>query len=156
MKSRIVNIAVILSVALVAGGPAFAKKPDARENSQAQSSQENSVGSPSHQENAHPQVYFNADRKAVIRNYYSKSQKPKNCPPGLAKKNNGCQPPGQAKKWRRGEALPREAVYSDVPGALIDELGRTPEGDKIVQIDSDLLLINTSTGMVLDAFDLQE
>ena len=25
------------------------------------------------------------------------------CPPGLAKKHNGCMPPGQAKKLRRGE-----------------------------------------------------
>jgi len=26
-----------------------------------------------------------------------------NCPPGLAKKNNGCLPPGQAKKLARGQ-----------------------------------------------------
>ena len=25
------------------------------------------------------------------------------CPPGLAKKHNGCMPPGQAKKWARGQ-----------------------------------------------------
>jgi len=25
------------------------------------------------------------------------------CPPGLAKKNNGCMPPGQARKFERGE-----------------------------------------------------
>lgn len=31
----------------------------------------------------------------------------RNCPPGLAKKNNGCQPPGQAKKrWARGQRVP--------------------------------------------------
>ncbi len=31
-----------------------------------------------------------------------------NCPPGLAKKNNGCMPPGQAKKarWTVGQRLP--------------------------------------------------
>ncbi|RWR53174.1 excinuclease ABC subunit A [Sinirhodobacter ferrireducens] len=27
------------------------------------------------------------------------------CPPGLAKKNNGCMPPGQAKKWQRGDRI---------------------------------------------------
>lgn len=26
-----------------------------------------------------------------------------NCPPGLAKKHNGCMPPGQAKKYYRGQ-----------------------------------------------------
>ncbi|WP_120717905.1 hypothetical protein [Tsuneonella amylolytica] len=30
-----------------------------------------------------------------------------NCPPGLAKKNNGCLPPGQAKaRWQVGQRLP--------------------------------------------------
>ena len=28
------------------------------------------------------------------------------CPPGLAKKHNGCMPPGQAKKLYRGERFP--------------------------------------------------
>lgn len=27
----------------------------------------------------------------------------RNCPPGLAKKHNGCQPPGQARKFHRGD-----------------------------------------------------
>lgn len=34
------------------------------------------------------------------------------CPPGLARKNNGCLPPGQAKKLFAGQALPL-AYYSD-------------------------------------------
>jgi hypothetical protein len=96
------------------------------------------------------------DRRTLIRNYYSNYQAPSNCPPGLAKKNNGCQPPGQAKKWRRGEPLPQDVVYNDLPGVLIDQLGLTPEGNRIVQIDSELLLINIATGMVLDAFDHQQ
>ena len=27
----------------------------------------------------------------------------RNCPPGLAKKHNGCVPPGHAKRWNRGD-----------------------------------------------------
>lgn len=27
----------------------------------------------------------------------------RNCPPGLAKKHNGCMAPGQAKRWSRGD-----------------------------------------------------
>ncbi len=32
----------------------------------------------------------------------------RNCPPGLARKHNGCMPPGQYRKqaWRQGERLP--------------------------------------------------
>jgi hypothetical protein len=40
------------------------------------------------------------------------------CPPGLAKKHNGCMPPGQAKKWQIGHQLPREFVDA------IQDLGR--------------------------------
>lgn len=156
MKNRIVKIAIILAVAATAGGPSFAKKPDAPGNSGTQkSAEENSASVSSRHDSEDSQAYFNADRRNLIRNYYSNSEAPKNCPPGLAKKNNGCQPPGQVKKWRKGEPLPRDMVYTDLPRALIDELGRTPEGNRLVQIDSDVLLINAATGMVLDAFAVQ-
>ena len=89
-------------------------------------------------------------------NHYSEPRKSGNCPPGLAKKNNGCQPPGQIKKWRKGEPLPGDVIYYDLPSALIDELGLTPEGDRVVQVGTDLLLISIGTGIVLDAFDIQE
>jgi hypothetical protein len=35
------------------------------------------------------------------RNYYGYGDR--NCPPGLAKKHNGCMPPGHAKRWNRGD-----------------------------------------------------
>ena len=34
-----------------------------------------------------------------------------NCPPGLAKKNNGCLPPGQAKKLRIGQRYVQSYGY---------------------------------------------
>ena len=157
MKYRTVKIAIIIGVTVAAGMPALAKKPEAPGNSATQkSSQENSDSAVANHEGGDSQVYFNEDRRAVIRNYYSKSQKPENCPPGLAKKNNGCQPPGQLKKWRKGQPLPHDLVYYDLPEALINQLGRIPESEKIIQTDSDLLLINIATGMVIDAYDLQD
>ena len=35
------------------------------------------------------------------RNYYGYGDR--HCPPGLAKKHNGCRPPGHAKRWNRGD-----------------------------------------------------
>jgi hypothetical protein len=35
-----------------------------------------------------------------------------NCPPGLAKKNNGCLPPGQAKKLRIGQRYVQSYGYN--------------------------------------------
>ena len=157
MKYRTIKIAIIIGVTAAAGMPALAKKPEAAGNSGTQqSSQANSASSNADHESADSRVYFNEDRRAVIRNYYSKSQKPGNCPPGLAKKNNGCQPPGQLKKWRKGQPLPHDLVYYDLPDALIKQLGRIPESEKIIQADSDLLLINIATGMIIDAYELQD
>mgnify|MGYP006150105103 CR=1 FL=1 len=38
--------------------------------------------------------------------------------PGLAKKGNGCQPPGQAKQWQKGRALGSDVRYYDIPNEL--------------------------------------
>lgn len=148
---------MVLGIAVVAGGPVFADKPESPGNSATHdSSLANSASPPVHKAGAAAQHYFNDDRRTLIRNYYAKSRKSGNCPPGLAKKKNGCQPPGQIKKWRNGEALPHDVIYYDLPAALIDELGRTPDGEKVVQVGTDLLLISVATGVVLDAFDVQE
>ena len=157
MKTQLTKIAIALAIALAAGAPAFADKPDTQSNSKPQKiSQEDSDRSAARNGGVENKVYFNEYRKNQLRNYYSKAQKPANCPPGLAKKNNGCQPPGQAKKWQKGQTLPQDGGYYNLPATLIDELGRTPEGDRIVQVDSDFLLINGATGMVIDAFDIHE
>src|SRR6185295_12338286 len=56
--------------------------------------------------------------RVIIRDYYGTETRSGRCPPGLAKKNNGCMPPGQAKKWRQGERLPREVVFHELPPRL--------------------------------------
>jgi len=101
------------------------------------------------------EIYFTDDRIASARQYYSGHRGAGgDCPPGLAKKNNGCLPPGQAKKWRRGEPLPRDIVYDDIPGDLVVVLGGVPVGRKVVRVDEDLLLISIATGIVLEALEL--
>jgi len=73
------------------------------------------------------------------------------CPPGLAKKHNGCMPPGQAKKWKKGQPLPREVVYYEVPPALVVKIGTPPPGYKYVRVASDILMIAIGTSLVVDA-----
>jgi hypothetical protein len=48
--------------------------------------------------------------------------------------------------------LPADVVYNDLPTVLIYELGRTPEGQKIVHVGTDLLL-KYWTGIVLDPIE---
>ena len=67
------------------------------------------------------------------------------------KKNNGCLPPGQAKKYAIGQPLPRDIVYYPVPAAVVVQLGAPPAGHKYVRVATDILLIAIGTSMVVDA-----
>ncbi|MDO9115402.1 MAG: hypothetical protein Q7U63_16615 [Polaromonas sp.] len=96
-------------------------------------------------------AYFGDQQRVVIREYYGKQYKAGRCPPGLAKKNNGCMPPGQAKKWAMGQPLPRDVVFYPVPNAVLIQLGTPPAGHKYVRVASDILLIAVGTSMVVDA-----
>ena len=97
--------------------------------------------------------HFTDRHRVVIREYYVKDYRTGHCPPGLAKKNNGCMPPGQAKKWRVGRPLPREVVYYDLPPALVVEIGIPPPGYKYVRVAADILMIAVGTGMVVSAIE---
>src|SRR5512135_1439332 len=50
--------------------------------------------------------YFGDRQRVIVHDYYASQFRSGRCPPGLAKKHNGCMPPGQAKKWAIGRPLP--------------------------------------------------
>lgn len=95
--------------------------------------------------------YFGDQQRVVVREYYGKQYSAGRCPPGLAKKNNGCMPPGQAKKWAIGQPLPRDVVFYPVPNAVVVQLGAPPAGHKYVRVASDILLIAIGSSMIVDA-----
>jgi Ni/Co efflux regulator RcnB len=97
--------------------------------------------------------YFTTQQRTVFVDYYSNEFREKGCPPGLAKKKNGCLPPGQAKKWKRGQALPRTVIYEEVPQRVITVIGAPPTGHKFVRVANDILLIAIGTGMIIDAIE---
>jgi len=99
------------------------------------------------------QYRFNDTQRTEIRNYYSEQIRGGKCPPGLAKKNNGCQPPGQAKKWMVGRTLPPDVIYYSVPPHLSIYLGTAPTGHRFVRVATDILLIAIGTGIVIDAIE---
>jgi Ni/Co efflux regulator RcnB len=96
-------------------------------------------------------VHFDDQQRNVIHNYYAAQYPSAHCPPGLAKKNKRCMPPGQAKKWQVGQQLPREVIFHDLPSGINVQLGSPPSGYRFVRVASDILLIAVGTGMVLDA-----
>jgi Ni/Co efflux regulator RcnB len=70
------------------------------------------------------------------------------CPPGLAKKHNGCMPPGQAKKYDHdrvvvGERLPPGAVYT-VPRRVLSTLPPPPHGYRYAVVNNRVVLVSRS------------
>lgn len=96
-------------------------------------------------------IRFSDRHRVVIREYYEGQFRVGRCPPGLAKKHNGCMPPGQAKKWRIGRPLPRDVVFHVLPQDLVAQLGPPPTDYRYVRVAADILLIASGTGMVIDA-----
>lgn len=95
--------------------------------------------------------YFDDRHRAVINGYYTEQFRIGQCPPGLAKKHNGCMPPGLAKQWQIGYPLPRNVIYYDLPPAIVMQLGPPQPGYRYARVGSDILLIAIGTGLVVDA-----
>ena len=95
--------------------------------------------------------YFGDTERRAAYDYYGSQFRSGHCPPGLAKKNNGCMPPGQAKKWRVGQRLPAGVVYYPVPQPVVVQLGLPPAGYRYVRVANDILLMAIGTRMVVDA-----
>jgi len=93
-------------------------------------------------------VVTDRDRSSV-QTYYRNEFARGNCPPGLAKKNNGCLPPGQAKKlWNVGQPLPPTLVFYPLPAGLLSTLTPPPPGYQYVRVDDDVLLMITATRII--------
>jgi hypothetical protein len=96
-------------------------------------------------------VFTDRDRGAV-RTYWIDTYGHGKCPPGLAKKHNGCLPPGQAKKrYVVGRRLPATVVYEPLPPVLVTRLGPAPRGYEYVVVDGDVLKLALGTRLVADA-----
>lgn len=95
--------------------------------------------------------HFEERHRVIVHEYYSEQHRIGRCPPGLAKKHNGCMPPGQARKWQIGQPLPRDVIYYAVPQPLVVQFGQPPSGYRYVRVASDILLMAIGTGMIVDA-----
>ena len=150
MKSALVAIAVSLLIAPSAvladkgGNPGKGK---GKGNAQQEQKYE---GTPSN-DSVRIDFHFGDQDRRLVRDYYGGQAKGGKCPPGLAKKGNGCMPPGQAKKWAMGRPLPRDVAYYELPHDLMRRMPPPPPGHRYVQVAGDVLLIAVGTSMVVDA-----
>ena len=99
-------------------------------------------------------VVFSGPQRDAVRSYYVNAYGRGNCPPGLAKKNNGCMPPGQAKKrYAVGQPLPTGIRIGDLPHDLNVRMGPQPSGYRYGMVDGDVILISLTTRQVVDIID---
>lgn len=97
--------------------------------------------------------FFGESQRSAARSYYVPRLRAGKCSPGLAKKNKGCQPPGQAKHWQLGQPLPASVVFYPVPRAVTVRMGLPPPGHEYVRVAADILLIAIGTRLVIDAIE---
>jgi len=98
-----------------------------------------------------PGSYFNDQQRVVVRQYYTQTYaEGKFCPPGLAKKGNGCMPPGQAKKWAVGQTVPQNVILYNVPQPVILQLPAAPAGYRYARIGGDIVLVRQSNNLIVD------
>jgi Ni/Co efflux regulator RcnB len=170
---RLAPWGLLIGVALMVAQPVWAAKPEWAEG-QGQGQGKSKAQDPSTREKDRSQapasaqisgsvqiglpgvnvnIRFGDDQRRAVQSYFAPRVAAGNCPPGLAKKNNGCLPPGQAKQWQRGAPLPSGVVVYPLPRELEIRLGVPPAGHKYVRVAADILLIAVGTSMVIDAIE---
>jgi Ni/Co efflux regulator RcnB len=96
-------------------------------------------------------AYFNDQQREAAHRYYVEHYgNGKHCPPGLAKKHNGCQPPGQARRWAVGEPMPRGVIVHEVPQPVLVTMPPAPVGYRYQLVGSDIVLVRLSGNVVVD------
>lgn len=148
---------VVLAASLGAATPALADKPDwaGKDKGGKGGKHERSEQSVSHggDRDARHGGRFSAEQRSTLQVLYSDELSAGRCPPGLAKKRNGCLPPGQAKKWAMGRPLGHDIIYYSLPPLWSARLGPPPTGHEYVRVASDILMIAIGTSMVVDAIE---
>ena len=153
---------VALAIAsLLMAGPAFAKdKGDDHGNgggkhgnkhSQKNEDKNEKKAEKREREEIKQGAYFNDQQRAYARQYYSTTYKDgKRCPPGLAKKNNGCMPPGQAQALVVGQPIPTNVKVYQVAQPVIQKLPPAPVGYRYERIGGDIVLVQQQNNIIVD------
>jgi Ni/Co efflux regulator RcnB len=77
------------------------------------------------------------------------------CPPGLAKKGS-CIPPGQQKKWVKGDRIPDDVDYRVIVRYDDRRLPKPRPGEVYIETGRDIYLIAEATKRVIEAVNLIE
>ena len=96
-------------------------------------------------------AYFNDQQRTFARQYYTTTYSDgKRCPPGLAKKNNGCLPPGQVRNLAVGQPVPTNVTVYSVAQPVIRMLPPAPVGYRYARIGGDIVLVQQQNNIIVD------
>jgi len=150
----------LLIAAVFAAGPAFAGEGEghgnkhgdkAEKHAQKQAEKADKRARKQEREDVKVGAYFNDHHREAARSYYHEHySNGRNCPPGLAKKNNGCLPPGQAKKWAVGQPIPRGVTVYSVPQPVIVQLPPPPYGYRYARLGNGIVLVQSQNNLIVD------
>jgi Ni/Co efflux regulator RcnB len=150
------RIVVLAIASIFVAAPGFAKDKDdngqGKGNKHSQKSEAKAEKQAAKQERKEVKAgaYFNEQHRARVREYYSKEYGDgRKCPPGLAKKHNGCMPPGQA-QWDVGQHLPTGIPIYTVPQPVLVYLPAAPYGYRYNVIGNDIVLVQIQSNLIVD------
>ena len=157
---RIVSLAI---ASLLMAGSAIAKKDGdehdkGNKHSQKHEKQEEKAekkaekrAEKQHREAIKQGAYFNDQQRILVREYYTtRYSNNKRCPPGLAKKNNGCLPPGQVQDLIVGQPVPKNVTVYQVAQPVIRKLPPAPVGYRYERIGGDIVLVQQENNIIVD------
>ena len=164
IQPRLLNLAFILTLCAVAGFSTVASAE--KDKSGSGYSHHNNKGNSGHNGKNNKKhleenktrgnssvIIINDNDRQSIQRYVKTNYRP-HCPPGLAKKNNGCLPPGQASRYKIGQKLPSDIPYVVVPYAISRHWKLPQSGYQYVGVDNDVLLMSKSDRTIVDAVRL--
>jgi Ni/Co efflux regulator RcnB len=152
----------ILFAGILATGPALADKPEwagSDKSGKHEQKRDDHRGQEDGKDTRHDRregdrrSHFGDREREIGHSYFAEQFRKGRCPHGLAKKHNGCMPPGQARKWSKGRPLPRDVIFYELPHGVLVQLSPPPAGHRYVRVAADILLIAIGTGMVVDAIE---
>lgn len=157
LSSRLIALAIS---AIFVAGPAFAKGNDEdhgkgkdKHAEKYEKKQQKQVEKAEKRERKEIEQgkYFNDQQRIYVREYYTSNYgQGKKCPPGLAKKGNGCMPPGQVRTWEVGQQIPRNVTVYSVPQPVILQLPPAPYGYRYSRIGGDIVLVQQQNNLIID------
>jgi len=144
MTKNILTASVLLSLMialmLAFSLPALADKPSSTDKQWKSSKnykkdkgkEKGNSGSSSHDNDgdaSNVNIYFTDQQRNVIGNYYQEEYHSGHCPPGLAKKNNGCMPPEvRQKSGKKATPCPGMSSTTTFPPQLLYNLADRLKG----------------------------